>query len=166
MAIAAGGEHSLALRSDGTVVAWGDNGSGVSTVSADLTGVIAIAAGGRHSLALKSDGKVVAWGNNFYGVSTVPASLPSVTAIAAGNFYNLAIVASSAPPALSISLTTTNILLVWPAAAAGYRLQTTPSLSPPVTWNPVTNSANLFSNRYELPLPLPNGAQFFRLINP
>ena len=25
MAIAAGGNHSLALRADGTVVAWGDN---------------------------------------------------------------------------------------------------------------------------------------------
>ena len=32
VAIAAGGDHSLALRSDGTVVAWGDNSSGQNNV--------------------------------------------------------------------------------------------------------------------------------------
>src|SRR5713101_6561499 len=66
-AIAAGAGHSLALKSDGTVVAWGDNFNGQSTVPANLTGVIAIAAGGNHSLAVKSDGTVAAWGANFYG---------------------------------------------------------------------------------------------------
>ncbi len=45
-AIAAGAYHSLALKSDGTMVAWGGNGYGQSTVPASLTGVIAIAAGG------------------------------------------------------------------------------------------------------------------------
>jgi len=30
----------------------------------------------------------------------------------------------------------------------------------------VTNMANLFGNRYEVPLPITEGAQFFRLINP
>jgi pimeloyl-ACP methyl ester carboxylesterase len=42
----------MALKSDGTVVAWGGNGSGESTVPANLTGVIAIAAGYRYSLAI------------------------------------------------------------------------------------------------------------------
>ena len=64
-AIAAGGYHSLALKSDGTVVAWGCGG-GTTTGSAacrrGLSGVTAIAAGVYHSLALKSDGTVVAWG--------------------------------------------------------------------------------------------------------
>src|SRR5258708_1619242 len=50
-AIAAGGNHSLALKSDGTVVGWGYNDYGQSTVPANLTGVIAIAAGDAHSLA-------------------------------------------------------------------------------------------------------------------
>jgi alpha-tubulin suppressor-like RCC1 family protein len=61
-AIAAGGFHSLALKSDGTVVAWGYNDFGQSTVPAGLSGVVAIAGGWFHSLALKSDGTVVAWG--------------------------------------------------------------------------------------------------------
>jgi hypothetical protein len=51
-AIAAGGSHSLALKGDGTVVAWGDNFSGQSTVPAGLSDVTAIAAGGAHNLAL------------------------------------------------------------------------------------------------------------------
>ena len=49
-AIAAGGHHSLALKSDGTVVAWGSNEPRQSTVLANLTGVIDIAAGDRKSV--------------------------------------------------------------------------------------------------------------------
>jgi len=43
---AAAGGHNLALKSDGTVVAWGDNSSGEATVPSGLSGVVAIAAGG------------------------------------------------------------------------------------------------------------------------
>src|ERR1035437_8986929 len=86
VAIAAGMLHSLALCSDGTVVAWGYNTSGQLgdhtvmerhypvAVSAEagvsaLYGktVVAIAAGGFHNLALCSDGTVAAWGSNSYG---------------------------------------------------------------------------------------------------
>src|SRR5713226_5773237 len=54
-AIAAGWYHSLALGSDGKVVAWGDNTYGQDSVPASLTGVVAIAAGASHNLALRSD---------------------------------------------------------------------------------------------------------------
>src|ERR1700739_2154907 len=40
--IAAGGFHSLALRQDGTVVAWGDNNFGQTNVPAGLSNVIAV----------------------------------------------------------------------------------------------------------------------------
>ena len=89
--IAAGGYHDLALKSDGTVVAWGDNSSGASTVPAGLNGVVAIAAGLEHSLALKSDGTVVAWGDNSSGESTVPIGLNGVVAISAGSAHSLAL---------------------------------------------------------------------------
>jgi hypothetical protein len=52
-AIAAGGLHSLALKSDGTVVGWGDDSYGQVTPPAGLSNVTAIAAGFGHSLALQ-----------------------------------------------------------------------------------------------------------------
>ena len=74
-AISAGMLHGLALKSDGTVVAWGGSFAGQSNVPAGLNSAIAVAAGYAHSLALKSDGTVVAWGANDHGESTVPAGL-------------------------------------------------------------------------------------------
>jgi alpha-tubulin suppressor-like RCC1 family protein len=75
---AAGGNHTLALLSDGTVVAWGSNDYGQlgnnSTVDSNvpiavigITDAVAIAAGGQHSLAVLSDGTVKAWGRNQSG---------------------------------------------------------------------------------------------------
>ncbi len=75
----------------GTVVAWGYNYYGQTTVPADLSGITNIAGGRYHSLALKSDGTVVAWGNNTYGQINVPADLSGVTAIAAGDLHSLAL---------------------------------------------------------------------------
>ena len=83
----------------GTVVAWGVNGSGQTTIPAGLSGVTAIGAGGGHTVALKSDGTVVAWGAGKtstgpfpeYGQSIVPAGLSGVTAIAAGDGRTVAL---------------------------------------------------------------------------
>ena len=97
-AIAAGGYHSLALKTDGSVVAWGCGGFvnwGQCTIPAAVaSGVTAIAAGYYHSLALKQDGSVVAWGCGIgdAGQCTVPAAATSgVTAIAAGLNHSLAL---------------------------------------------------------------------------
>ncbi|MEV7521996.1 hypothetical protein [Streptomyces sp. NPDC091371] len=86
--VAAGADYSLALPTDGTVRAWGDNGFGqlgdgttahrstpVQTCAAGqtapcgafLTGVIGFAAGGYHTLALQSDLTLKGWGHNFSG---------------------------------------------------------------------------------------------------
>ncbi len=92
-AIAAGTNHSLAVRGNGTVIAWGDNSSNQTAVPPGLTGVSTVAAGGDHSLALKSDGTVVAWGSNSFGESDVPAELAGVTQIAAGTAHSLALLA-------------------------------------------------------------------------
>lgn len=90
-AIAAGWDHALALKSDGTVVAWDGNQYGESTVPEGLSGVASIAAGQDHSLALKSDGTVVAWGRNHLGQCTVPGSLTGVMAIACGDHESYAL---------------------------------------------------------------------------
>lgn len=110
----AGLQHSVALRSDGTVWAWGDNsfgqlGDGTTTpgsvtprLVSSLTGVTAVAAGDHHSLALKSDGTVWAWGYGFDGqlgnnttdVARSPvqvSALTGVTAVAGGKAHSLAL---------------------------------------------------------------------------
>jgi ribosomal protein S6E (S10) len=91
-AIAAGGNFSLALKTDGTVFAWGSGSQGQTAVPAGLSGVTAISAGYLHGLALKADGTVVGWGDNSYGgQATVPAGLSGVVAIAAGGNHSLAL---------------------------------------------------------------------------
>ena len=82
--VAAGGQHSLALRDDGTVWSWGTNeygqlGHGHTTdvsyavqITTDASGdpfedVVYVDAGYEHSLALKADGTVWTWGRNNYG---------------------------------------------------------------------------------------------------
>ena len=77
-AVAAGSQFSLALLSDGRVIAWGENSFGelgrgnteASKVALKVTGLreaMAIAAGYDHSLALLRNGTVVAWGYNSLG---------------------------------------------------------------------------------------------------
>ncbi|MFT6241043.1 MAG: hypothetical protein ACJAQT_003136 [Akkermansiaceae bacterium] len=78
-AIAAGYDHSLALKADGTVEAWGRNDAGQIQVPVGLSNVIAIAAGAYHSLALQGDGTVVFWGWNSGGQSIVTAPIVSIT---------------------------------------------------------------------------------------
>jgi len=122
-ALAVGGSnlHSLVVKSDGTVWAWGlDNegelGNGTTFTSFTpvqvlgpggvgyLTGVTALAVGFELSLALQSDGTVWAWGYNGNGElgngtftftdNPTPVQvlgLSGVTAIAGGGFHSLAL---------------------------------------------------------------------------
>lgn len=130
VAVAAGWDHTVALREDGTVWAWGSSchgqlGDGVRDSNrcsvhpiavlgpkgeGALNGVQAITCGAHHTLALREDGTVWAWGSNWDGQlgsgrsgagmhSSAPVQvtgpngqerLPKVTAIAAGMHHSLA----------------------------------------------------------------------------
>jgi alpha-tubulin suppressor-like RCC1 family protein len=77
--ISAGTTHTLAVRTDGTLWAWGNNSNGRTGLTTDVgntlvptqvgtdTGWAAVAAGGSHSLALRTDGTLWAWGGNDRG---------------------------------------------------------------------------------------------------
>jgi alpha-tubulin suppressor-like RCC1 family protein len=94
--------NGYALLEDGTVRAWGDNGSGqlgngwttngsgsgssVPVPVLGLTGVTAVTSGGFNAFALKSDGTVWAWGGGHLGTGTsespsVPARVPNLTGV-------------------------------------------------------------------------------------
>lgn len=112
-AISSSGSHALAVKSDGTVWAWGYNGYGqlgsgnynnspIPTQVQGLTDVVAVAAGSGFSIALKSDGTVWAWGANMYGqlgdgttnLKALPVqvkNLSGVQAIGSGVGHSLAL---------------------------------------------------------------------------
>jgi alpha-tubulin suppressor-like RCC1 family protein len=124
-AIAAAGDHSLALDSQGNLWAWGNNAKGqlgigdqdveTSKVPVKLpfpqnTRFIKIAAGARHSLAIDSSGNLWAWGANAAGQLgngitnvdsfgptrvTFPDGTPRIVTIAAGGHHSLALDANN-----------------------------------------------------------------------
>ncbi|MCL2503216.1 MAG: cell wall-binding repeat-containing protein [Coriobacteriia bacterium] len=81
-AVSTGDGHSLGIREDGTLWAWGDNGSGqlgigtsgssTNTSTPVQVGVgtdkwKTVGAGHSHSLGIREDGSLWAWGDNYYG---------------------------------------------------------------------------------------------------
>ena len=88
---AVGGAHSLALRTDGSVVGWGDNSFGQIGLPPGVTNVVAVAAGQHHSVALRADGQVFAWGRNDNFQQTAVPPHTNVIAIAAGANHSLAV---------------------------------------------------------------------------
>jgi alpha-tubulin suppressor-like RCC1 family protein len=125
VAVWAGASHSVALRSDGSVVAWGYNADGElgnnatadglspvqvqgSTGSGALTGVLSLSAGGSHTVALRSDGRVLSWGlntdgqlgNNSTASSGTPARVRAVGG--AGFLINVASVAAGGCHSLAL----------------------------------------------------------------
>jgi len=115
--------HSLAIQTDGVVVAWGNNDNGqlgtgdtanrpVAAAVPNLVDVIATAVGSSHSLALKADGTVWSWGDNSAGQLGVGSTtdqfspvqvrtsatdmLHNVTAITAGSNISYALTSEGA----------------------------------------------------------------------
>ena len=83
IAIAAGYDHDLALKPDGTVVAWGN----ISPFLPFFTDVMAIAAGYQQSWGLKTNGTVLAWGNSISSSSAVASNVVAISAHYNPNSY-------------------------------------------------------------------------------
>ncbi|MBI4947775.1 MAG: T9SS type A sorting domain-containing protein [Bacteroidetes bacterium] len=139
-AIAASGYGSIALKSDGTVWAWGNNGGGVlgdGTIierwtpvqvlgpggAGFLTGIAAVAKGFNHAVALKNDGTVWTWGQNVksqLGDGTTTQRLTPVqvvTGVSGCATYLCSITAVAANGEHSIALRSDGTVWTW-----GYNL--------------------------------------------
>ncbi len=92
---AAGTSHSLAIKTNGTVVAWGLNSNGqlginstttskMAVVVSGLTDVIDLVGGGAHSMAMKSDGSIWSFGFNYTGALGDGTSTRRLTPVRAG----------------------------------------------------------------------------------
>ncbi len=90
-AIAGGNQHAIALKGDGTLVAWGNNTNSQTTIPAGLGDIASIAAGGDVSGIVRRDGTVQLWGSNTSGQTAVPAGLAGVKQLAIGRNHVLAL---------------------------------------------------------------------------
>jgi alpha-tubulin suppressor-like RCC1 family protein len=93
--VSAGYYHTLALRTDGTLWAWGfnyDGEVGIGTTDTQLepaqvgtaTNWQSLAAGAYHSLAVRTDGTLWAWGYNYYGQLGLGSSASVSTPVQVG----------------------------------------------------------------------------------
>jgi len=138
VSVAAGGQHSLALCSDGTLVAWGDGSYGqlgdggvldrTSPVRVNWTGAmaskraIAISAGENHSAALCSDGTVVCWGRNTNGelgnASNTQSNIPVAVSLT-GALAARTVVALSCGQSHTLALLADGAVAAWGLNASG-----------------------------------------------
>jgi hypothetical protein len=91
IAVDAGREFSMAIRPNGSLVAWGNNSDGRALPPANLGNIVSLSSGTYHTLALKSDGTVTGWGYAGNGILKIPAGLSDVLAVAAGGYHSLAV---------------------------------------------------------------------------
>ena len=94
---------------------------------------------------------------------TVTPESPQATEIPAVNAIQLVQVLPVAPvpPSLTISKTGATLTIVWPDAAAGYVLESSPTLAPN-SWNIVAGTPNPIAGAGSAPVT-PNGNSYYRL---
>jgi len=120
VAIAAGGQHALALAPDSSIVAWGDNSYGQCDVPSTGGDVVAVSAGWNHSLGLRADGSIVSWGSNSHGQCNVPAPNADFVSISAGALHSLGLKADGSIVAWGLILGTVPSTTGFGAVAAGW----------------------------------------------
>lgn len=87
--VAAGNSHTIALKTDGTVLAVGDNSKKQCDTS-KWNNIIKLSAGGNHSVALTRNSTVVATGDDIHGQCKV-SSWKNISDISAGNAHTVGV---------------------------------------------------------------------------
>ena len=87
-AVAAGEDHSCALKMDRTITCWGLNQFGQANppASKDFKG---LTSGDRHTCALRTDNTITCWGDNHWGQSDAPGG--EFVAVSAGGTHSCAV---------------------------------------------------------------------------
>jgi hypothetical protein len=129
--LAAGDYHSLGLRSDGEIMAWGQNTYGQCNVPPAVPGVpyVSCDAGESHSVAMRQDGSTVAWGasTGFQGAlpelpsgavfGDLQTTLYSMLAVRSDGWYSTMGAVPLGAPALPPGLRYVRCALGWGHAA-------------------------------------------------
>ena len=111
--VACGNYHTLSVRADGTLWAWGRNDDGQLGIGSNTNSPVpqqvgtatnwaSVAGGYFHSAAVRQDGTLWTWGRNDYGAlgdgtttnSTVPVQVGTATnwvSVSAGLYYTMAV---------------------------------------------------------------------------
>jgi hypothetical protein len=83
-----------------------------------------------------------------------------------GGFWSIAVVQSPGAPALRIFLTANHTTVIaWPASSTGWTLEQCGDLAVP-NWLPVSSTASLVGDEYQVTFASPMGNRFFRLAHP
>src|ERR687889_495627 len=118
-AIAGGANHSLALKNDGTVLAWGLNqdgelGDGTNTDSSTPVEVRdPNDPSGYLSLALKDDGTIWAWGNNESGQLGDGTNANSTQLVKVANLSGVEAISGGGAPSYSLALKDDGTVWAW-----------------------------------------------------
>ncbi len=186
ISVAVGAFHSLALCSDGTLAAWGQNGyfgtlgnNGTTNssvpVAVDRSGVlasktiVAISAGSSHSLVLCSDGTLVTWGSNDYGQlgNNSLFTLVPVAVTQTGDLLGKTKVSISAFGNYCLALCSDGTIVGW---GTGYGTNSNASSAVPVTFTTISGGASIYAGSPNLLLrtdgtALQWGASVFENVN-
>ena len=92
-AVSVGNDYTCGIKTDGSVVCWGDPFANVGQLSPPPGSLSSVAAGGSHTCGVKSDGTVVCWGANSRGQSSTPAG--SFSSISAGSSHTCGVKSDS-----------------------------------------------------------------------
>jgi hypothetical protein len=66
-------------------------------------------------------------------------------------------------PVLAVNSSPAQVVFSWPTNAAGFVLEYTDTLAPPINWDTATNNVVIAGDRFTVTIDAPGGNRFYRL---